>query len=510
MLDRFNTIPSQAEEKIAEAFRTGNLETFLGMLGQANRKVSTPINPTRNKYTERMQDLVNKLINNESVTFEIADDKLIATYPDGSQHDITKSLKYANFCQISFSDEQLGVYRDHIKKHTLEKPKIYFRPEPPGNQIQKKEDLENLLRSFKENAPDSPLHDAQKLALNIYSTEEFYKPANHLLRGSIKELKKNIEQGATEEDQQNKIKELILGISMASSSYDKLPKVDINTFRGEDSLPQEILKQRLKAIKDGCVTREAGFSSTAHGKPNEMFYHGKNASVGVLYSGFKGVDMGAFSCKNEREYLLLPGQFVKWDVIKTENTPYLFIARPVTNEDGIKGLSNKIFRDLQFDARPVANLSFEKLKQTISSFLHPHPKENLKCRSIQEMAEKISEKLQSISNHYAGKDESIIRQIVSKGILTVMDKLNESPLSVKKILDAFDELHKIDKLVEKQRGFLHQNFSREGFWEKKTHEIFQIILENKKLILDEGRKEKKENPERNIEENVQVQNQHPS
>ncbi|MBV9576623.1 MAG: hypothetical protein JO149_08365 [Gammaproteobacteria bacterium] len=494
-----------ATDLLTHFFQEGQVDNLLHHIGQSHQKPLPAIEAVENKYTRKMQRLVKKIMHHEAVNISFENDKIFISYPpQGKKYDLFKWLKYANLTQIKFSATENELYKKNFYETDA-----FFKPQTTNLVTCKtKGAIEGLLASFKNNKGHDPeLSESQQLSLNLYSTQDFYSPANALLRGSWQALKKSLlQQGADENDFPYLIKELMTGIAMASSCYAQLPQEQVNSFRGEDGIPEPVLTKRLKAIKKGWVTRESGFTSTEESKPNPMFYSASSSSsVGILYVGFKGINIQAYSCMaKEKEILLLPGQFVKWDVIKTKDKPYLFIARPAATK---KGLSKKLFKAFSFDKKPMMNFSFNQLINKIQSFYYK--KEVAPCQTVEELVDLLSDKLQALLNHYSGKSNtSKTKDIIQNNITSALLLINPvgRALTGQDLKTMYYTLLVVDKELKKERherDIFHAHFTSSKFWEHTLSAINKLILDNEGLLKASKEILKEKNPAQNPPETIQ-------
>ncbi len=347
-----NTIHSEAARR---HFKEGKGEGFREHLKQMNATSKTgvdfnesvvefgPLN--KNKYTQEYEMLVKGMLAEKPFTHRVetgADEskKVIITM-NNKDYDMDAILKYANFNHLSFNQADEAGYLKMISSDKVvfpaAKPNPLYNPATGENSqpidMIGKEKIEALDKFFIERDKELvALEQAERLALNIYTTTMFYQDSNAMLRGEFKQNKLNKE---------GYLRELICSTGMALAAINKAPgEKPINTFRGEKVKKEfaALSQERIEAAKTGGVTIISAFTSTAMEKPSANFAFNNediDDNVGIVYNNLVGKDLrGLTAFPHEREFLIPPTQ-IQWEYHALTKGGHLFSAKPVTTLTGL-------------------------------------------------------------------------------------------------------------------------------------------------------------------------------
>jgi hypothetical protein len=176
-----------------------------------------------------------------------------------------------------------------------------------------KEQLENQAGSQSNNLKN--LSHAEKAAINIYSSAE-YTNINNFLRQQYSLVNKPLN-------------ETILHAAIGAQALNNLPDTDIkHAIRHETIFSEDVHKARQEMAKNGGVSLEAGFISTANEEKasNKETFGSKAAEdVTILYSNLRGKYIAPISkYPEEGEYLLPPSTQLKWEGYKKEGKSHIF------------------------------------------------------------------------------------------------------------------------------------------------------------------------------------------
>lgn len=351
--------------KLLQAFKEGKTQDFIESIEEISnapvmeRALEQGPLP-KNDSTFLLQSMVKSLLsNNESVEFKIRNNhQLIAVYKN-QEYDMNKILQEANFNQILLDKTDLDLYEKVIREN-----KLSFKPVKPKNaqDILAEAGIENAKWSDNQskfidnmdvifNARDKQkklinLTLAEKLALNVYSTE-VYSQINQFLRGQIDNL-------SQEQLSSSALKEIFLAAAVGVHGLNRISdSVPISSFRVDSALPEHLIQKRMQAAENKKIILEVGFISTNMEKPAEKFVDALNQKTGdsddepviarekypagTVFTGLRGKDISAVSCHEgyEKEFLIPPTQLQMQSGVKAGDS-YYFLATPVSSPEGLR------------------------------------------------------------------------------------------------------------------------------------------------------------------------------
>ncbi|MBL7478448.1 hypothetical protein [Legionella bononiensis] len=259
----------------------------------------------KNTYTYQLEFLTQKLLSMERFYIKNSDGEYQIIFDDGTQLDLTKILAHANFEQLEFKLPDFQQYEQYIYNHSQYKP-----------------DIENVFPSeeqFRANDKTGALRElnyAEMMAINLYTTQDYYKNINAFTRGTY-----------TFEDRPEWIRDVILHTVMSASGLAKAQEVTIpGSFRYESVYSEEALKQRIDLAESGGISIERNFISSAE-IPAERFVD----KIAITYTDVKGKCIAPLSAyPQEREFLIPPTQ-MQWKNHTQEGDTHYFHASPVVD-----------------------------------------------------------------------------------------------------------------------------------------------------------------------------------
>lgn len=310
-------------EKAIELFRQGSdniapLKCFIQYESEHLPMIIAQQSVASHSYRqEDISEIANSLLENfDNTQIEFGkDDKdnpiFIFTLSSGKKIQLEKSeFDHINFENVSFTKEQLNKYCENVLSN---KYLCFFQ-----------EDVKNK---------NPELHDAYKLAVNIY-TGPGYTFINSAFRGL------EINQYGEEKfhgDKSQAFKEGMLHGIMALNGMKQLPIVEEKTaFRVERAgFVQSGLEENLRLAFEsgkGFIVNN-GFLSTAQGNPDSNLLRSPHLSACVIIKKPKGINVAPFSqFPSENEILIPPGvlRVEGYKKIKVKNKELTFlILRPV-------------------------------------------------------------------------------------------------------------------------------------------------------------------------------------
>ena len=259
----------------------------------------------KNTYTYQLEFLTQKLLSMENFYIKNSDGEYQIIFDDGTQLELTKILAHANFEQLEFKLPDFQHYEQYIYNHSQYKP-----------------DIENVFPSeeqFRANDTTGALRElnyAEMMAINLYTTQDYYKNINAFTRGTY-----------TFEDRPEWIRDVILHTVMSASGLAKAQEVTIpGSFRYESIYSEEALKQRIDLAESGGISIERNFISSAE-IPAERFVD----KIAITYTDVKGKCIAPLSAyPQEREFLIPPTQ-MQWKNHTQEGDTHYFHASPVVD-----------------------------------------------------------------------------------------------------------------------------------------------------------------------------------
>ncbi|KTD46249.1 hypothetical protein [Legionella quateirensis] len=259
----------------------------------------------KNTYTYQLEYLTQKLLSMENFYIKNLDGEYQIIFDDGTQLELTKILAHANFEQLEFKPLDFNQYEQYIYEHSQYKP-----------------DIENVFPSeeqFRSNDTTGALRElnyAEMMAINLYTTQDYYKNINAFTRGTY-----------TFEDRPEWVRDVILHTVMSASGLAKAQEVTIpGSFRYESVYSEEALKQRIDLAESGGISIERNFISSAE-IPAERFVD----KIAITYTDVKGKCIAPLSAyPQEREFLIPPTQ-MQWKNYTHEGDTHYFHASPVVD-----------------------------------------------------------------------------------------------------------------------------------------------------------------------------------
>lgn len=259
----------------------------------------------KNTYTYQLELITQKLLALEGFYVKNSDGEFQIIFDDGTQLELTKILTHANFEHLEFKPPDFKQYEEYIYNHSQYKPDIegVF----PSEELFRANDKTGAVRE---------LNYAEMLALNLYTSQDYYKNINALTRGTY-----------DFEDRPEWIRDVILHSVMSASGLSKAQDVTIpGTFRYESVYSEDALKQRIELAETGGVSVERNFISSAE-IPAERFVD----KIAITYTDVKGKCIAPLSAyPNEREFLIPPTQ-MQWKGYTQEGDTHYFHASPVVD-----------------------------------------------------------------------------------------------------------------------------------------------------------------------------------
>ncbi len=294
---------------ISKHFEQGKVIDVVDTFKHLNNQISTytpglgPLPKT--VYTYQYEELTRRLMAGGAFTCVQAEDKsTVIKFNRGKEYNLTEIVAHANLDHLTFSQSDLAQYEQYCENVSLVKPQNKYGKYP----------TKEYIKSIDPKGVFNEMHYAEKLALNIYSTN-YYNKMNPFLRGYYNfENKKPAE-----------IKDVIIHSAMCGQALSQAPNMDLDgSFRYEGVYDEAQLEQRIKIAEEGGAEIVRGFVST--GEEPALTYKDK---VAITYTGLKGKYIGPLSrYPNEKEFLIPPAQMT-YEAHVLENGVHYFHARPV-------------------------------------------------------------------------------------------------------------------------------------------------------------------------------------
>jgi hypothetical protein len=306
---------------LSQKFTAGDEKTVknylkLGREGEAVIKGITGERPTTenvnfqeafeyvlNNFYRARVEVVDKLvkINNLETTI-----KVIKFHVNGKVLEFTPdSFKNVDFTKIHVTDAQLLEYQT-----LCENGDFKFNPELDPHVFPTEAYFQAKEREYKMEDEARKLTYAEKLAINIYTTEtgigiNAFALINNFMKGNITLA---AQQGGLTEAEA--AKEALLHTIVCATALAKLPdQPGLSLWRGEgERYVKLVLESCKKAADEGQeYIASDGFLSTAYGLPSVSFFT-PDSPVGVLLSGVNCKKVIAWSqfLDKEREVIFLP------------------------------------------------------------------------------------------------------------------------------------------------------------------------------------------------------------
>ena len=277
--------------------------------------------------TQRVHNIVSSmLLDLNSVTFSrhIAEDQTgskvtyMVTLRTGEQYDLEELLRKVDFSHIQLTTEEFDAYAKLFSSTFVNRPK---KPEEmPSTRTLPTDEYFNdgfdrdLTLSPEERKSLKALSLPQKFAINVY-TGIVHEWINSLMRVQLDFLEDLNEDGVN-----GLLKEALLHTVAAHSALSELPNYTAPTeasgghflYRGEQAMPDDVIKERVLLAKEHGISREMGFVSLSHTKPEPIFF--ENGGVIIDLEGIVAKNLSALTqFPGEREVTMLPTE-IQWEV----------------------------------------------------------------------------------------------------------------------------------------------------------------------------------------------------
>lgn len=296
-------------KEVSKHFEQGKVIDVIDTFKHLNNQVSTytpglgPLPKT--VYTYQYEELTRRLMAGEAFTCVQAEDKsTVIKFNRGQEYNLTEIVAHANLDHLTFSQSDLAQYEQYCENVSQVKPQNEHSEYP----------TEEYIKSIDPKGVFNDMHYAEKLALNIYSTN-YYNEMNPFLRGYY-----NFKNKTPAE-----IKDVIIHSAMCGQALAQAPNMDLDgSFRYEGVYDKAQLEQRIKIAEEGGAEIVRGFIST--GEEPALAFKNK---VAITYTGLKGKYVGPLSrYPTEKEFLIPPTQMT-YEAHVLENGVHYFHARPV-------------------------------------------------------------------------------------------------------------------------------------------------------------------------------------
>lgn len=284
---------------------TDVVDAFKHLCNQTEQYLPVAGPLSKNTYTYQLEFLTQKLLSMENFYIKNSDGEYQIIFDDGTQLELTKILTHANFDHLEFKLPDFKQYENYIYEHSQYKPDI--ESVFPSEEQFRANDKTGALRE---------LNYAEMMAINLYTTPDYYKNINAFTRGTY-----------TFEDRPEWIRDVILHTVMSASGLAKAQEVTIpGSFRYESVYSEEALKQRIELAETGGISIERNFISSAE-VPAERFVD----KIAITYTDVKGKYIAPLSAyPEEREFLIPPTQ-MQWKNHTQEGDTHYFHASPVVD-----------------------------------------------------------------------------------------------------------------------------------------------------------------------------------
>ncbi len=296
----------------------------------------------KNKDTLLFEDIIKTILDEGDIFCDYnPKKKCIFVTLKGNEIDLFNLLKRINFTHIEFEEKYQEIasrFLTDIKYYPLLAMsyaeiiwnKKLFYDSTTGKLNTTQLDTPEIQKKF------GTLSMAEKVSINNYTDNNFFRIMQNLLRGNHEEIFDHLMKKYSKTDHAKNMsiysKDLLLRIAFCCSGLNKVDETPIavttvRTFSGELA---NRYKQAIDQQDDQGITIETGFISTSTRVEGNSFSPAPDKNT-IIYSGITGKEITLLSAFPREQEIVMPPTQIQWLSCRniTNTDHYLFHARAV-------------------------------------------------------------------------------------------------------------------------------------------------------------------------------------